>query len=40
MNFIVDLFRTRQRSLDLFESPFEYDQRLQMEAERIPHGRL
>ncbi len=40
MNFIIDLFRSRQRSLELFGQPFDYDQREEIAADRIPLGRL
>ena len=40
MNFIVDLFRSRQKSLELFDEPFLYEQRLDMLADRVPTGVL
>jgi len=40
MNFILDLFRSRQKSLELFDQPFLYQQRLDMTANRVPVGRL
>jgi CRP-like cAMP-binding protein len=40
MNFILDLFRSRQKSLELFDQPFLYQQRLDMAADRVPKGRL
>lgn len=40
MNFILDLFRSRQKSLELFDQPFLYEQRLEMSANRVPVGRL
>jgi hypothetical protein len=40
MNFILDLFRSRQKSLELFDQPFLYEQRLEMAADRVPVGRL
>lgn len=40
MSFILDLFRSRQKSLELFDQPFLYEQRLEMEANRLPAGRL
>jgi CRP-like cAMP-binding protein len=40
MNFILDLFRSRQKSLELFDQPFLYEHRLEMAADRVPVGRL
>jgi hypothetical protein len=40
MRFIVHLFRSRQKSLELFDQPFFYEQRLEMEANRVPLGAL
>jgi CRP-like cAMP-binding protein len=40
MRFIVNLFRSRQKSLELFDQPFLYEQRLEMEANRVPLGEL
>ncbi|MGZ6133495.1 MAG: cyclic nucleotide-binding domain-containing protein [Myxococcaceae bacterium] len=40
MTFIVDLFRSRQRSLELFGQPFEHDQRGEIAADRVPPGHL
>lgn len=40
MRFIVNLFRSRQKSLELFDQPFFYEQRLEMAANRIPSGEL
>ena len=40
MRFIVNLFRSRQKSLELFDQPFFYEQRLEMAANRIPTGDL
>jgi len=40
MTFIVVLFRSRQRSLELFGQPFQLDQRAEMDANRVPRGRL
>jgi CRP-like cAMP-binding protein len=40
MRFIVHLFRSRQKSLELFDQPFFYEQRLEMEADRVPLGAL
>ena len=40
MNFILNLFRSRQRSLELFGQPFDLDQRASMEANQVPLGRL
>ena len=40
MNFILNLFRSRQKSLELFDQPFLNEQRLEMAADRIPVGRL
>jgi len=40
MSFIVDLFRSRLRSLELFEQPFLLAQQQAMEEDRIPSGPL
>jgi hypothetical protein len=40
MRFIVSLFRSRQKSLELFDQPFFYEQRLEMAANRVPSGEL
>jgi CRP-like cAMP-binding protein len=40
MRFIVNLFRSRQKSLELFDQPFFYEQRLEMAADRVPSGDL
>jgi len=40
MNFIVDLFRSRQRSHELFEPPLLWEQRVAMSEGRVPSGRL
>jgi len=40
MSFIIDLFRSRQKSLELFDQPFLYEQRLELDANRIPTGHL
>ena len=40
MRFIVSLFRSRQRSLELFSQPFLYEQLLDIAAERVPFGKL
>ena len=40
MCFIVNLFRSRQKSLELFDQPFFYEQRLEMAANRVPSGDL
>jgi CRP-like cAMP-binding protein len=40
MNFILDLFRSRQRSLELFGQPFDHEQRAQMAGNQVPIGRL
>ena len=40
MRFIVDLFRSRQRSLELFAPPFLYEQLLEIAAGRVPAGEL
>jgi hypothetical protein len=40
MNFIVDLFRTRQRDPELFKAPFEGWQREMIAAGEVPGGRL
>ena len=40
MRFIVNLFRSRQKSLELFDQPFLYEQRLEMAANRVPSGDL
>ena len=40
MRFIVNLFRSRQRSLELFSQPFLYAQLVDIAAERVPAGEL
>lgn len=40
MNFILDLFRSRQKSLELFDQPFLYQQRIDVASNRVPAGRL
>jgi hypothetical protein len=40
MRFIVNLFRSRQRSLELFSQPFLYEQLLDIAAGRVPAGEL
>jgi CRP-like cAMP-binding protein len=40
MRFIVNLFRSRQKSLELFDQPFLYEQRQEMAANRVPRGAL
>jgi hypothetical protein len=40
MQFIFNLFRTRQKSLELFDPPFLYEQRLAIGSDRLPAGRL
>jgi hypothetical protein len=40
MRFIVRLFRSRQRSLELFAEPFLYEQLLEIVAGRVPAGEL
>jgi hypothetical protein len=40
MRFIVNLFRSRQKSLELFDQPFLYEQRREMDANRVPLGEL
>lgn len=40
MRFIVELFRSRQRSLELFAPPFLYEQILEIAAGRVPGGDL
>jgi len=40
MNFIVDLFRTRQTDPNLFAPPFSAAQREQIRSGRVPHGPL
>lgn len=40
MCFIIDLFRSRQKSLELFDEPFLYEQRLELGEGLIPKGRL
>ena len=40
MNFIVNLFRSRHKSLELFDQPFFYEQRLAMQHGVVPQGRL
>lgn len=36
MNFIVNLFRSRQKNLELFDQPFLYEQRIEIDEGRIP----
>jgi CRP-like cAMP-binding protein len=40
MEFIFNLFRTRQKSLELFDPPFLYQQRLAIGSDQVPTGRL
>jgi hypothetical protein len=40
MGFIVELFRSRQQDLDLFEPPFEPPQQQDLKEGRIPEGPL
>jgi CRP-like cAMP-binding protein len=40
MTFIFQLFRSRQKSLELFDPPFQYEQRLAIAGDRLPAGRL
>ena len=40
MNFIINLFRSRHKSLELFDQPFFYEQRMEMQKSIIPKGRL
>lgn len=40
MNFIVNLFRSRQKNLELFDQPFLYEQRLEIDLGRVPPGVL
>jgi CRP-like cAMP-binding protein len=40
MNTIVNLFRSRQKSFELFQQPFLYEQRRRMVEGAVPHGRL
>ena len=40
MEFIFELFRTRQKSLELFDPPFLYQQRLAIATDQLPSGAL
>ena len=40
MRFIATLFRTRQKSLELFDQPFLFEQRSAITADVVPEGRL
>ena len=40
MNTIVNLFRSRQKSYELFAQPFLYEQRNQLSQGMVPAGRL
>lgn len=40
MNTIVNLFRSRQRSYELFGQPFHFEQRKVMQTGSVPRGRL
>jgi hypothetical protein len=40
MQFIFNLFRTRQKSLELFDPPFLYEQRLAIGSDQLPTRRL
>jgi hypothetical protein len=40
MTFIFRLFRSRQKSLELFDPPFQYEQRLAIAGDQLPAGPL
>lgn len=40
MRFIANLFRSRQKSLELFAQPFQYEQLQDIVADRVPVGEL
>jgi hypothetical protein len=40
MTFIFRLFRSRQKSLELFDPPFQYEQRLAIAGNQLPAGAL
>ncbi len=40
MNFIANLFRSRHKSLELFDQPFFHEQRQAMQESVVPQGRL
>jgi hypothetical protein len=40
MRYISTLFRTRQKSLQLFEPPYLDEQQADIAARRVPAGRL
>ncbi len=40
MTFIFRLFRSRQKSLELFDPPFQYEQRLAIAGDQLPRGAL
>ena len=40
MTFIFQLFRSRQKSLELFDPPFAYEQRLAIAGDQLPGGAL
>jgi CRP-like cAMP-binding protein len=40
MTFIFQLFRSRQKSLELFDPPFQYEQRLAIAGDLMPAGPL
>ncbi len=40
MNFIANLFRSRHKSLELFDQPFFHEQRQAMQESIVPKGRL
>ena len=40
MTFIFRLFRSRQKSLELFDPPFQYEQRLAIAGDQLPSGAL
>lgn len=40
MTFIFRRFRSRQKSLELFDPPFQYEQRLAIAGDQLPSGAL
>jgi hypothetical protein len=40
MNFIVNLFRSRQQDAELLDQPFNDKQRAEIEARRVPKPEL
>jgi type II secretory pathway component PulJ len=40
MNYIVDFFRSHQQNSELFEPPFTTEQMAEIDAGRVPSGRL